>query len=189
MSRDLEADALAAVQEEVVRRTIAVEMDFPSGYVRFTGSPFDIVINGNTFSGVGMLGSVSAVEEAAELRAYGLVVQLSGIPRDAIAIALQQAYQGRRAAVWDVPLDASDQPVADPILIFRGRMDTMEITLGTTASVRVRLENRLADWERPRVRRYTSEDQRRVYPNDRGFEYVSATAEKEVAWPAASYWT
>ena len=187
MSRNLTPATLSAVTAEVVSRTLAVELSFPSGFVRFCGAPWDMTIAGNTFLGVGQLGSVSAAEESAELRAYGLNVTLSGIPRDSIAIALSQAYQGRPAAVWEVPLDANGQPVADPIVIFRGRMDTMDIQLGEMATVRVSLENRLADWERPRVRRYTNEDQQAAFAGDKGFEYVSATTEKELIWPARSF--
>lgn len=187
MTRGLTAAALAAATADVVTRTLAVELDFPAGMVRYAGCPQDVVIGGATFAGVGALGSVSAAEESAELRAYGLTVALTGIPRDLVAVALQQAYQGRRATVWDVVLADSGQPVADPIIIFRGRMDTMEVALDETATVRVRLENRLTDWDRPRVRRYTNEDQQARHPGDRGLEFVSATSEKELIWPARTF--
>jgi hypothetical protein len=187
MTRGLTPAALAAVTAEVVTRTLAVELDFPAGVVRYAGCPQDLTIAGQTFLGVGALGSVSAAEESGELRAYGLTVALTGIPRDLVAVALQQAYQGRRATVWEVPLAPTGLPVADPIVIFRGRMDTMEVALGDTATVRVRLENRLTDWDRPRVRRYTDEDQRAQHPDDRGLEFVSSTSEKELIWPARTF--
>lgn len=188
MTRGLTPATLAAVTAEVVARTVAVQLDFPAGVVRYAGCPQDLTIGGNLFLGVGALGAITATEESGELRAYGLTVSLTGIPRDLVAVALQQAYQGRRATVWDVPLTAAGQPVADPIVMFRGRMDTMDIELGEdVGTVRLRLENRLADWERPRIRRYTHEDQQRAHPGDRGFEFVSATTEKEVIWPARSF--
>jgi hypothetical protein len=187
MSRGLTAAALTAVSGETVSRTLAVELSFPSGFARFCGAPFDLTIGGATFTGVGQLGNVSAAEESAELRAYGLTVRLSGIPRDNIASALTEAYQGRPATVWEVPLDADWRPVADPVLIFRGRMDQMDIALGDTAAVTVRLENRLADWERARVRRYTDEDQQRRHAGDLFFRFLPATVEKEIIWPARSF--
>lgn len=187
MTRGLAAPALATVQGEVVARTMAVELDFPAGIVRWCGGALDLIIGGNLFFGVGAFGSVTAVEEGAELRSYGLTVQLAGIPRDMIALALGQAYQGRRATVWEVPLGPADIPVEDPFIIFRGRMDQMEISLGQDATVRVRLENRLADWERPRVRRYTAEDQEREFPGDLAFRFVPATAEKEIIWPNRTF--
>lgn len=188
MTHNLTGTVAAAVTAEQVARTVAIELDFPSGMARFNASPKDITISGNTFLGVGMLGSVSVTEESAELRAYGLTVMLSGIPRDVVTLALIQGYQGRRGTVWEVPLNPDTHAVlADPMVIFRGRMDTMEIELGETAFVRVSLENRLADWERPRMQRYTDEDQQARYPGDTGFRFVSAMTEKEIIWPGREY--
>lgn len=188
MSRGLTTAAATAATSEIVARTVAVELDFPSGFVRVNGSVASVVIGGNEFIGIGGLGGISAAEESAELQAYGLSVSLSGIPRDAIALALVEAYQNRPATVWEVLLNRDTwQPIADPVVIFRGRMDQMNVSLGQTATVEVRLENRLVDWERPRIRRYTSEDQQVLHPTDRGFEFVTDVAEREIVWPAASF--
>lgn len=187
MSRGLASANLTAVAGEIVTRTIAVALEFPSGVARWNGSTMDIVIGGETFLGIGVLGSVSVVEEGAETRAYGMTVGVTGIPRDAVALALTQEYQGRAATLWEVQLDATGAPIGTPPIIFRGRMDQMSVQLGETASVTVRLENRLADWDRPRVRRYTHEDQSRAYPGDKGLEFVTSTVEKDIVWPASNW--
>ena len=85
-------------------------------------------------------------------------------------------------------LDANGVPIGTPVIVFRGRMDQMSVTLGDAASVTVRLENRLADWDRARVRRYTDEDQKRLFATDKGFEFVTATVDKDIVWPASN-WT
>ena len=183
MSRNLSIGSLLTVTGEVVHRATAVELLFPAGPVRWNGTPRDLIINGNVFLGIGALGSISVIEEGAELRAYGITVQVSAIPRDMVALALGQNYSGKAATVWEVPLSDAGDPVADPIVAFRGRMDQMDISLGSTATVTVRLENRLADWDRPRIRRYTDADQKTRFPNDQGFRFVSATTDKELVWP------
>lgn len=189
MSRGLTSAAAAAVGAEVAARQLAVALDFPSGIARWNSSPADIVIDGQTFFGVGALGSMSAAEEGRELRAYGMTVGLTGVPRDAVALALGQAYQGRPGTVWNVALDPTTWlPVDAPMVIFRGRMDQMDITLGETAQITVRLENRLTDWERAKISRYTDQDQRKRAPSDGSFRFVSATTEKEIIWPARSFW-
>lgn len=188
MSRGLTTVAASAVAAETPLRTVAIELDFPSGFTRVNGSPSDLTLNGQVYIGIGGLGAISAVEESSELRAYDLTLQLSGVPRDAVALALAEAYQGRRGTVWEVLLDpVTYAPLLDPIVVFRGRMDQMTVTLGDTATVKVTLLNRLADWERPRVRRYTDEDQKRIYPFDDGFKFVAATTEKPIIWPANSW--
>lgn len=189
MTRGLTSAAQAAVAGETVARQVAVALDFPSGIARWNSSPADIVIDGQTFLGVGALGTISATEEGIELRSYGMTVGITGVPRDAIALALGQAYQGRPGTIWEVVLNSTTwQPVASPIVIFRGRMDQMDIGLGTTAQVTVRLENRLTDWERPKIRRYTDADQRKRDPQDGAFRFLPATTEKEIIWPARSFW-
>lgn len=188
MSRGLTPTVAAAVTQEQVARTVAVELDFPSGIARWNASPATITINGAPFFGVGILGGISVTEESAELRSYGLTLTLSGIPRDTVSLALLQGFQNRRGTVWEVPLDPDALTVlASPVVIFRGRMDTCDVQLGDTATVTVALENRLADWERPRIRRYTQEDQQIAHPGDTGFRFVPATTEKEIIWPGREY--
>lgn len=188
MTRGLASANLTAVTGEVVTRTMAIALDFPSGIARWNGSTQDLVIGGETFLGIGVLGAIGTIEEGAETRAYGLTVGITGVPRDAVALALTQEYQGRPAMVWEVQLGANGLPIGTPPLVFRGRMDQMSVTLGDTATVTVQLENRLADWDRPRVRRYTDEDQQRAYPGDLGFQFVTATVDKDIVWPASN-WT
>ena len=58
----------------------------------------------------------------------------------------------------------------------------MDIDVGATATITVNAESRLADWDRPRVRRYNHEDQQIDYPGDMGFEFVPQMATKELRW-------
>lgn len=187
MTRGLSPLQQSAAADEQVARTVAVELDFPDGFARFHGGHETIMIGDAEFLGVGQLGSISVAEESAELRAYGLTVKLSGVPRDAVAYALGQAYQGRKGTVWEVQLDPATYQVIGALVVFRGRMDQLDIALGAQASVTCRLENRLADWDRPRILRFTDDEQRRRDPNDGSFRFLSATTEKEIIWPSRSF--
>jgi len=68
--------------------------------------------------------------------------------------------------------------------MFKGRMDTMNIALGKTATITLTAESRLIDWSRPRIRRYTNADQQERFSADKGFEFVSDTVEIEIVWGA-----
>lgn len=182
MARDLTtaaADALAAPQ---VRLLVFVEMDFPSGFLRVNNSVITIAWNGYDWLGVGHLGAVDAVSEGVGLEARGLSFRISGVPPENIAIALGQQYQGRDCKLWAAPLTEEHAVIADPVLVFHGRLDVMTVELGATATITVSAESRLADWDRPRVRRYNHEDQQIDYPGDKGFEFVPQMAEKELRW-------
>jgi hypothetical protein len=186
MIRGLGTAALAAVQAEIVACTRAVELLFAGGPVRLNGSTETIVIGGNDYLGVGLLGGITTIAEEADLRNAGISLTLAGVPRDAVSLAFNEQYQGRQATVFEVFLDAAGA-VIEAIVVFRGRMDQMNIRYGEICTVEVTLEDRLTDMDRPNLRRYTDADQQREYPGDRGFEFVPATVEKEIIWPARSF--
>jgi hypothetical protein len=72
-----------------------------------------------------------------------------------------------------------------PVLLFDGRMDMVEVTDGgRIATIALAAENRLRDLERPRLRRYTSQDQQSEYPGDLGFDFVPELQELEIRWGA-----
>jgi len=62
-------------------------------------------------------------------------------------------------------------------------MDEMNIDEGPeTSSIEVKVENKLIDLERARVRRFTSGYQKSKYPGDKGFDFVESIQDKEVVW-------
>ncbi len=182
MAREILPLTAAAARAQVVRPVLLVRMDFATGLVCATDAPFDVTADGETYLGLGQLGGVSAVPEGAELQAYAVQLTLSGIPSELVSLALLDAYQGRDVRISLLLLDEAHKAVGAPVLLFRGRMDTMDIELGTTAVITMTVQNRLADWERPRIRRYTHEDQKLDYPDDRGFAFIAQMAEKTIYW-------
>ena len=71
---------------------------------------------------------------------------------------------------------------ADPIGPFLFKMDQLTYQLGQTATIRLTAESRLADWQRPRVRRYNNADHQVLYPNDKFFEHVEKQVEAVHLW-------
>jgi hypothetical protein len=183
MSRYLPDAVKTLIAEDVVRPALCVQMLFDSGAVLANSTPIDININDTVFLGVGMLGRIGMVEETTETQASNLAVELSGIPRELISLALQEKYQGRTLNVYVAYLDRDwRMPAGAVIAIFSGRMDQMRIELGATATIRVTAESRLTDWDRAHNGRYTDEDQQRRYPGDLGLQFVTRTVEQELAW-------
>ncbi len=155
--------------------------------LRITNAPRNITISNNeneeiTFTSVGSLGNVSAVEEGAELQAYSIAVTLAGINKELLAIALQQHYQGRAAKLWLALLDKNSLIIGEPILLFAGRIDAMQWNAGENAQIILNIQNPLADWERPKLSRYTNSEQQKLFPNDKFFEFLNSLAEKPIFW-------
>lgn len=188
MSRDLTSAANTAVQAEVVRPVVFVELDFSSGFVRANSSPYTLSFDADAdmvdedFLGVGGLGGISPISEGADTKARNISLTLSGVDPALIATTLTEYYQGRPCKVWNGFLDSGHKLIADPILVFWGRMDTMDVDMGETATITVTAESRLADWDRPRSARLTNEEQQARYPGDRGLEFVQQVADQEIRW-------
>lgn len=180
--RSLAVSTQAATQAEVVRPIIIALLDMLPAHVAVCSAPFSLTIDGVTYTGVGHLGAVSAIDEGVEVKPYGIQLTLSGIDPALLSGALTQHYQGRDATVSLVLVDDAHRIIGSAVTLFRGRMDTMDVALGDTATITLSVESRLADWQRPRTRRYTDRDQQAEYPGDLGFEFVPATTEKEITW-------
>ena len=182
MSRSLTGAAETASLGSHVRPVLLIELDASSGMARFNTADRTVIYAGNSFLGVGDLGKIAPFGEPTDLSVEGVTIELSGLPNDYIDMAMAENIQGRAARLWLGFLDDNYALIADPVLAFRGRMDTMDLKLGETATVIARIENRMADWDRPRVRRYTNADQTARFPSDKGLEFVSQTAEREILW-------
>lgn len=182
MTRPLAPAVLHAVGASVARLVWLVRLDYPSGVVTACSAPFPLVWGGETYFGVGSLGSVGAADEGAELQSYSLQITLAGVKPEYVAAALGEAYQGRDARVYVAMLDADHAVIGDPVLVFRGRMDTQDIELGTEATITVTIVSRLVDWDRPRISRYTNEDQQSRFPGDRAFEFVNSLVDATIYW-------
>lgn len=186
MSRTITAAAKTESEAAVLRPVWLAKLAFDSGTTRAWSGRGDITFNSEVYQGIGDLGSIGPVEESVEHKAFGVTLRLTGIPAAMLSIALAEDVQGRTAQVWIGFLDASYQLVADPVLVFQGRMDTMDPSLGETVTITLTAESRLIDWDRPRVRRYTDADQQERFPGDKGLEFVSEATEKEIFWGLAT---
>ena len=187
MSRSLTSAMQAVATAEVVRPVIFVEAYFtslvPTSYLYLWSGFGQLTYGGKTYVGAGNLLRISSIQENVELRANGAQVTLSGVSTPLLEKARDEDYQGRELIIKLGAMDENNDVIADPVIVFSGFMDTMTITDGgDTATINVSIENRLIEFERTRVRRYTDNDQRIEYPDDDGLEYVAEIQEKNIVW-------
>ena len=183
MTRDLTSGMQTAVTADLVRPITLVQCAFDSGNLNLWSGIGDLTVDSIDYVGAGSLLSIGEISETSELSANGLTVTLSGVTSPLITKARDEDYQGRELKVLLGAMDASNGVIDDPIVVFSGFMDTMTINEGgETATIIVTVENRLIEFEKTRVRRYTAEDQKIDYPNDKGLEFVAEMAEKEIIW-------
>lgn len=182
MTHDLTTPQQTASEAEVVRPILLARLAFDSGVVLAHTGVGDVVYDSETYLGVGGFGSISAVNEGLGVKPFGIQFILTGVDPALIAKVLADHYQGEEAKLMVGLLDSDHSLIGDPVILFVGRMDTTNIEIGETATIVVTAESRLVDWARPKIRRYSHEDQQDLYPDDLGFEFVATMVEKDISW-------
>jgi len=182
MSRDLTTAVQNQLSADELEPFFAVKLNFDSGDLRLWTGYGDITVDSETYTGGGQLLDISEIEETVETAARGITMSLNGVDSSLVSLALTENYQTRSAKVY-LGVLSSGAVVASPYQLFDGRMDVLSIDdSGDTATITMTAESRLIDLERPRLRRYTSEDQKLRHPTDTGLDFVAALQEKEIAW-------
>lgn len=183
MSRSLTSAMQSAVTADLVRPIILVQCAFDSGNLNLWNGVGNLTVSSVDYVGAGTLLNIGQIAETSELQANGITVTLSGITDPLLAKARDEDYQGRELKVLLGAMDASNGVISTPVNVFSGFMDTMVINDSSeTATIQIAVENRLIEFERTRVRRYTAEDQLIDFPSDKGLEFVADMAEKEIVW-------
>ena len=186
MPRNLTVEVLEQLSATELKPVIFCEALFRSGYVRLWSGLGEIPWNGQIWKGLGVLTSITTIRESVDIRADGVTLTLSGIPRDMLQLGLNEAVQGNPVRLWFGVLDEQDNVIADPYMAFAGRMDVPTITEDApTSTISLSVENRLIDLHRTRERRYTDNDQQIDFPGDRGLEYVPNVQEWNGIWGKA----
>ncbi len=188
MSRTVTSGVATAIAAPHITACHLVEIQFGGGTVRVTDAPYNITWSGNEFTGLGHLGQIEPIRESAEAEATGLRFTLAGPVSAYLSLALQEPLQGDPVLVYVAFFDANHQIIADPVLEWSGRADTMSVSDSADQStITLTAESRFADFARARERRFSDADQQAAYPGDKFFEFLPQMAEKTIIWPAASF--
>ena len=183
MSRDLTAGFIAELGATVKSPAIFFQGDFKTGTAYLWSGIGQIDWNGQTWTGAGLLSSISQILETSDVRADGIVVSLSAISEEIRSLILQEVEQGKEGIVYIGFINDAGDVVADPANAFSGRLDVPSMKdTGEAITVSIAYENRLRDLEKPREFRYTNESQKLFFANDIGFEYVPSLQEWNGVW-------
>jgi hypothetical protein len=177
---------LALLGGPAIKPVLFLQMHFTSGDIFIWSGLGTVQWNGQTWLGLGKLGTISAIEESSEIKATNVTFTLSGIPQDDITKIFGEVRQGYPVKLWFGALGSNNNVIADPLQIFAGRMDITTIDEGAqTSTISISVENRLIDLNRARERRYTDQDQQIDFPGDLGFQYVQSIQDWNGTWGKA----
>lgn len=175
----------SAFSDDALSPIMGVHLALDSGDLRFWSGLGDVVIDSQVFSGAGTVIDISTIEESNEIAAKGVTITASGLDSSIISAALSENYQNRTVTIYVGTI--TEDKTTSTYILFRGRLDTMNIEEnGEITNITMTAENRLIDLERPRLRRYTNEDQKSLFPGDIALEFVDDLQDKTIDWGKSS---
>lgn len=181
------ATAVLNGSDTVVPLALLVDMPDLSSPLRLCTGRWPLAWGGHTYQAVGHLGEVEPAQESSA-GPRPLAFKLSGVPASMRSLVLAENVQGKQVSLSLAILDPNTYQVADAVLEWAGTLDVMDwADDGSTGVITVSAESAGVDLLRGVSVRYTDQDQQRLFPGDRGFEYVIDQGEKSITWPAASF--
>ena len=205
--RNLTADMAAEFSGESTSPALMADLVFDSGTVRMWTGLGTLTWNDNQYLGGGNLIGLSTIEETQDLVANGIVVSLSGVSTQNLALSLTENTRRRPFRLYLgvvttrqyietedgsglVELEdgsgyirLENSLVDSPYRIFSGLMDVIESSNNAdTHILRLSVENILLVGQRAKLFRYTDIDQKKTYQTDRGLELINQLQDKELVW-------
>jgi len=188
-----------AARSQTYGQLALVELKLRSGTARFTNWPLSLQVMGETWQGVGNLGSIGELHESEDGAAEKLTLTLSPVDIGTRALALgdPSEYQDRGVRVWIALLDAATLQISgEPVLRFAGVMDQMKIERdGATAKIAMDCRTASYDVRSNPASLRTNDAQHQVkHPGERGFEYLNSMIGSPTVWVnkylqmALNYW-
>jgi hypothetical protein len=184
MARDLDSSLLAQFEAERLAPVTFVVFNFDSGVLRLWSGLGNFVWGGNTYTGAGDLLTASEIEETNEIKAAGLQMTLSGVSTSVIGYAMSENYQQRTCEVYFGAINLDTMTlIGTPAKVFGGFMNIMTVSKsGDTATVKLAIENELVALKKPNKRNYTSADQAREFPADKGLDFIPSIQDLSIEW-------
>ena len=146
--RDITSGFQTEIEAQTLTPILLFKGEFDSGDLNFWTGYGDLVWGGDTYNGSGDLIKIASVEETSQLQANNVTFELSGIKQSILSIILSEQIQGRPVSCWFGVLDSSLAVVADPYMIFKGKVDVATERIsddGTEATVLLSCESDLIE--------------------------------------------
>jgi hypothetical protein len=199
MPRTLTTAMQTALSASVLRCALLVSLQFADNTIYVWSGIGPMTWNGNTYQGVGSLGSISTISEDSTVEAKSVTFELSGIPSSLVSEVLWETRLLYTAQAYFALWDANGNLIDTPVLSYQGKMDQPTIEdNGQTCTISISTENVLVDLNRACYRRYTNDDQQIDLPEqlkkinsdsdtttiatDTGFRWVAGLQEQITFW-------
>ena len=152
------------------------------GGQRFTDHYKNLSYDGNTYTASSLLLGVSDVGETSEVAVDSITVAFTGADQTIISLLLNNNYMDKEAEIYKGFLDSSQVLIADPMLLFKGRIESFSIEEDATNSqVSISIASHWSDFEKQKGRKTNTNSQQLFFAGDVGFDYSSQSVQ-DIKW-------
>jgi hypothetical protein len=184
MTRSLTASLITELETNKLNPVELVYLGIGAG-TYYTDHYKDITYDGNTYTASSLFLGSSEVQETADVSVNNLTLKFSGADTTIISLLLNNDYMNKQAKVYRGFLNDSQALIADPFLLFDGRISNFTLEENaTTSSVNVVIASHWVDFEKVQGRKTAVNSQKIYFPNDEGMEFASKTSQK-IKWGTA----
>lgn len=189
MSRGLSATNLGAVDGAVVRPVVFCELhyDSPTGTLYLHDNIGEITADdwggtSRTWSGLGDFGSISTIEEGADVSPYKVDLILSGLDADIAAASLTDDTILREVYLLIGFIGLDRVVLDDPHPMWSGKIDDVQMAIGSESVIRVSCESQLAAFEKANGRLQNDADHQAEFSGDLFYKYLPQMVEAKFRW-------
>ncbi len=187
--RTISAPNIAALNSAVVRPILFLRLDFFSGVQRFHTEigPRDAVhpiFGSETYLGLGDFGGISSnITESISQAPQAVKFSLTGVKAGFINLALTDDYHRRDAEAMFGFDDENALLIDDPVIVWSGFMDKVDINLGKqTGEMTLTCESRATIGQQSSDLRFSDEDLQAAQPADLAGEYIFRMGDLVLQW-------
>lgn len=168
------------------RLVYAVKISYTTPVRAHTGVG-DLIIDGETYFGVGNLSTIEPIADDNTTSPSQLSLSLSGLDSTLLSQTLNERNNNKAVRIMLVALD-EDERAASAALMFTGKTTRQVYNHDRgNATVEVTVADRLIDWSRSATARFTDESHRSGTNSngDRFFRFVLQMVERAIYWGSA----
>ena len=187
MSRGFPTSVANALSAGHVALVTFAKLEFPSGTTYAHNSIGTYTWGGQNWLGVGDLGEISTLEEGSEISPYKITLTLSGLDATLSGSALNEDYYMHPVTIYLGVLNADDELIADPTVMWVGAMDQMNLTVGADGGDAIQLtaESELARFDKASNRKYTDSQLQADFSGALAFEFMPDIEGTKIRWGSA----
>ena len=116
---------------------------------RYTDHYKDITYDSNTYSASTLFTRLSSVSESSEIQVSNITLSFTGVDQTITSLFLNNIYLEKEAEIYKGFLNASEQVIADPFLLFKGRIESFTLDESVNSSdVNVVIASHWADFSK-----------------------------------------